>query len=82
MTYADSLKSTLDGIIREMATNPSLFAKNPQTDFTRDRKLSFEKLMHLLLGMRGNSINKELYDYFKDDELMTSSAFVQLFMLI
>lgn len=60
-----------------MATNPSLFAKNPQTDFTRDRKLSFDKLMHLLLGMRGNSINKELYDYFKDDELMTSSAFVQ-----
>lgn len=60
-----------------MATNPSLFAKNPQTDFTRDRKLSFDKLMHLLLGMRGNSINKELYDYFKDDEIMTSSAFVQ-----
>lgn len=60
-----------------MATNPSLFAKNPQTDFTRDRKLSFDKLMHLLLGMRGNSINKELYDYFKNDELMTSSAFVQ-----
>ena len=77
MTYADSLKSTLDGIIREIATTPSLFAKNPQTDFTRDRKLSFDKLMHLLLGMRGNSINKELYDYFKDDELMTSSAFVQ-----
>lgn len=60
-----------------MATNPSLFAKNPQTDFTRDRKLSFDKLVHLLLGMRGNSINKELYDYFKDDELITSSAFVQ-----
>lgn len=60
-----------------MATNPSLFAKNPQTDFTRDRKLSFDKLMHLLLGMRGNSINKELYDYFKDDALMTSSTFVQ-----
>lgn len=77
MTYADSLKSTLDDIIREMATNPSLFAKNPQTDFTRDRKLGFDKLVHLLLGMRGNSINKELYDYFKDDELMTSSAFVQ-----
>ncbi len=77
MTYADSLKSTLDGIIRGMATKPSLFAKNPQTDFTRGRKLSFDKLMHLLLSMRGNSINKELYDYFKDDELMTSSAFVQ-----
>lgn len=60
-----------------MATNPSLFAKNPRTDFTRDRKLSFDKLVHLLLGMRGNSINKEIYDYFKDDALMTSSAFVQ-----
>ena len=78
MSYAQHIKAILDGIIREMATNPSLFAKHPESDFTRDRKLTFDKLLHLLLGMRGNSINKELYDYFKDsEELMTSSAFVQ-----
>lgn len=61
-----------------MSTHPELFAKNPDKDFTRDRKLSFNKLIHLLLGMRGNSISKEIYDYFKNiDEIMTTSAFVQ-----
>ena len=75
--YANNLKSTLENIIKEMSSNTSLFVKNPGKDFTRDRKLSFDKLLHLLLGMRGNSINKKLYDYFKNDDLMTSSAFVQ-----
>lgn len=76
--YSKQIKSILENIIDEMSTHPELFAKNPGKDFTRDRKLSFNKLIHLLLGMRGNSINKELYDYFKNiDELMTSSAFVQ-----
>lgn len=30
-----------------------------------------------MLGMRGNTINKEIYDYFSTEELMTKSAFVQ-----
>lgn len=71
------IKQILDDIINEMSQRPQDFAKNPNKDFTRDRKLSFNKLFHLLLGMRGNSISKELYDYFKNDALMTSSAFVQ-----
>ena len=71
------IKQILDDIINEMSQHPQDFAKNPNKDFTRDRKLSFNKLLHLLLGMRGNSISKELYDYFKNDDLMTSSAFVQ-----
>lgn len=70
------IKQILDDIINEMSQHPQDFTKNPNKDFTRDRKLSFNKLLHLLLGMRGNSISKELYDYFKNDDLMTSSAFV------
>ena len=61
----------------KMSTHPELWAKNPGKDFTRNRKLGFNKLIHLMLGMRGNSISKELYDYFKNEDLMTSSAFVQ-----
>lgn len=64
--YSKQIKSILENIINEMSTHPELFAKNPDKDFTRDRKLSFNKLIHLLLGMRGNSISKEIYDYFQE----------------
>lgn len=76
MQDANIIKQNLENLINEMSTHPELWAKNPGKDFTRNRKLGFSNLIHVLLGMRGNSINKELYDYFKDD-LMTSSAFVQ-----
>ena len=77
MQDAKTIKENLENLIDKMSQNPELFCKNPGKDFTRNRKLGFNKLIHLMLGMRGNSINKELYDYFKNDELMTSSAFVQ-----
>lgn len=77
MSYSDELKATLDGIIEEMAAFPSLFAKNPRVDFIRNRKIPFDKLIHLILGMKGNSLNKEMYEYYKNDELVTTSAFVQ-----
>lgn len=77
MSYSGELKKHLEKIIDEMAQTPCLFAKNPKTDFTRDRKLTFSKLIRLLLSMGGNSINKELYDYFKGEGLITSSAFIQ-----
>ena len=77
MQDAKTIKENLENLIDKMSQNPELFCKNPGKDFTRNRKLGFNKLIHLMLGMRGNSISKELYDYFKDDDLMTSSAFVQ-----
>lgn len=33
--YSKQLKNKLDGIINEMAECPSLFARNPDKDFTR-----------------------------------------------
>ena len=77
MQDAKNIKENLENLIDKMSKTPELFCKNPGKDFTRNRKLSFNKLIHLMLGMRGNSISKELYDYFKNSELMTSSAFVQ-----
>lgn len=78
LKYSVLLKERLDKIITEMETSSSLFCVHPKTDFTRNRKLSFNTLVHFLLGIRGNSLNKELYDYFKDSEsILTTSAFVQ-----
>lgn len=47
-------------------------------DFTRNRKLSFQTLITFLLYMGGNSIRKELFEYFDFDvNTVTPSAFVQ-----
>lgn len=77
MQDAKIIKQNIDNLIKEMANNADLYCKNPGKDFTRNRKLGFENLVHLMLGMRGNTINKEIYDYFSTEELMTKSAFVQ-----
>ena len=53
------------------------FLKNPQKDFTRNRKLDFDTVIHLLLCMEAGSLKDELYRYFdlkKDNP--TSSALI------
>jgi hypothetical protein len=76
--YSKIVKYKLISIIKEMGESPELFVKNPGKDFTRNRKLTFEYVINLLLSMGGNSIYKELLEYFKyDTKTATSSAFVQ-----
>lgn len=76
--YPEYVKNKLTAIIKEMAKCPELFVKNPGHDFIRNRKLTFESVIKLLLSMGGNSIYKELLDYFKyDKDTASSSAFIQ-----
>jgi len=76
--YAHLLKQTLTSLIREMSTAPAAYVKNPQTDFTRKKKLPFETVMQLLISMGGNSLYKELLEsQGYDVNTATSSAFVQ-----
>lgn len=76
--YCNHVKEKLMDIIKEMGKTPESFVKNPNKDFIRNRKLSFETVMKLLLSMGGNNIYKELLDYFKYDvDTATASAFVQ-----
>lgn len=61
-----------------MASSPEIFVKNPGRDFTRNRKITFESVIKLLLSMGGNSIYKELLDYFGyDTNTASTSAFIQ-----
>jgi hypothetical protein len=77
-THSQQVKQKLITIINEMSEKPWLFVKNPTIDFTRNRKLSFKTLLTLLLYMGGNSIRKELFEYFDFDiTTATTSAFVQ-----
>ena len=38
--FLSNLKSTLDNCITELDEIPSMFCRNPESDFTRNRKLS------------------------------------------
>ena len=78
INYSKIVKYKLTSIIKEMGESTELFVKNPRKDFTRNRKLTFEYVINLLLSMGGNSIYRELLEYFKyDAKTATSSAFVQ-----
>ncbi len=76
--YANALKQTLTSLIREMSAAPEPYVKNPETDFTRKKKLPFETVMQLLISMGGNSIYKELLEsQGYDINTASTSAFVQ-----
>lgn len=45
--FLSILKVTLDNCISELDEIHSLFCKNPKSDFTRNRKLSFKEYIHV-----------------------------------
>ena len=73
-----TIKRTLKRCIQELSSHPELYCKNPEKDFTRGRKLSFEQVLKAVLSMTGKSLRGELMDYFNLSRSMpTVSAFVQ-----
>jgi len=76
--YPNIVKDTLTSLIHEISQSPALFVRNPGVDFTRNRKLTFSTVVHLLISMGGNSICKELLEANGYDvNTATTSAFVQ-----
>ena len=76
--YPNKLKSKLLSLIDNVAHNKVLYVKDPTRDFTRNRKLDLKTMLKILLSMGGNSLNKELLDYFQfNKDIATASAFVQ-----
>lgn len=76
--YPKLLKHKLLMIIRKMADSPEPFVCSPGKDFTRKRKLDFETMCTMIIGMNGNSIRKALYEYFDYDvNAATNPAFCQ-----
>ena len=79
MSFPQKVKSTLWAIVDHMACNTARFVKNPEKDFTRDRKLGFVQLIHFFLCMESGCIGHELLKYFSflPEEAPTASAFIQ-----
>ncbi len=74
----EAIKGKLLSIIKEMSASPGLFVKAPGRDFTRKRKLSFETMLRLLVGMGGGSLQAELLEHSGyAEDTATSSAFIQ-----
>ena len=74
----EQMKQILMSKITEVVQNPTLFVVNPDKDFIRQRKLTFEKTMKCIIGMGGGSLSKELMDCFEyNSDMPTTSAFIQ-----
>lgn len=76
--FSTCVKNALFDSIDTMSKYCSMFVKNPEKDFIRKRKLDFITVLKMLLSMEGNSLQKELYDFFEySSDTATVSAFIQ-----
>ena len=74
----DTIKKTLTEAISQLCEVSWMFAKDPGRDFTRKRKLPFDKVISFLLAMEGGSLTTEMLRYFGcSPDIASNSAFVQ-----
>ena len=77
-TFIEKIKTILYDLIHEMSEHYWLYVSDPGRNFSRDRKLPFEKVLAMLISMGGGSLRNELIDHFHCSANMASaSAFVQ-----
>lgn len=78
MTFSEQVKTKLTSIIHEMNAVSWMYSKNPDSDFSRNRKMNFESTIRFILSMESNSLKKELLEFFRFSENTPSaSAFSQ-----
>lgn len=74
MNYSTEVKNKLFSIVEEMNSYHWLFTQNPDKDFSRKKKWSFDEIMKFMLAMEGNSLKDELLKYFDFDNLTPSNS--------
>lgn len=78
MNYSIEIKQKLLSIIKEMDSYHWIFTKNPESDFSRKKKWSFEEIMKFMLTMEGKSLRDELLEYFDfNNSTPSNSSFNQ-----
>ena len=48
----------------------SMFCRNPESDFTRNRELSFREYIQFMLQMQSKSVSNEILDFFEHSLLL------------
>ena len=72
------VKKKLMEAISQLCEVSWMFVKDPKRDFTKRRKLPFDKVISFLLATEAGTLTKELLKYFGySPNIATSSAFVQ-----
>ena len=71
------IRHCLEYIIDYMDEHKEIFAVNPKSNFTKNSKINFKDMLKIILSMKGESLDKELYDYFiwDLDKLCSNSGF-------
>lgn len=76
--YIESVTSSLENLISDLAKNPSLFLRNPEADFSRNRKINFKTCIGITMNSGGCTMSKELLDFFDFNvNTPTVSAYTQ-----
>ena len=77
-TYAASIKRILKDCIAQLDSVKTLFLNDPEKDFTRNRKITFETFINICLQMEGGALQNELIKYYDfSEDTPTKSAFCQ-----
>lgn len=72
------IKEKLMNSIQNLDQRKHQLVKQPGKDFTRERKLSFQTLISLILSMGGKSLDNELLEFFNYNiDTVSASAFIQ-----
>jgi hypothetical protein len=75
---AKTIRDLLDESQKNLYKSMHQYISKPDCDFTRNRKLSFSKVISSILGMEDRNLNNELlYQFECAMETPTSSAFIQ-----
>ena len=73
----DQVKDILFSTIASLLEQRELFLVNPNSNFTRTKKISFEQTMLFPLVAASEDISSELLDYFGEDNLPSASSMIQ-----
>lgn len=72
------IRAKLVDLVQKMSEHPETYIRRPGKDFSRKRKLPFEKMIGTLLCLKGGSLTCEmLYAFGCSANTATSSAFIQ-----
>lgn len=75
---AIQVKRALQSAVNSVAQHPENYVMHPNTDFTRNRKFTFESTLRCIIGLNSKSLSTELLDFFRNTpQAATPSAFVQ-----
>ncbi len=77
ISSTEQLKNTLFSTINSLLDRRDVFLRNPKSNFTRTKKISFEQtILFPMLAGQGN-ITSELMDFFDEKRLPLPSAMIQ-----